>query len=402
MAHDWTATPLLSGLLQAADAEADALVAEFERHLEGPPAVTLIPALVTDCHAAPETRREPVATFLSARPPLPAWADGEQVRVGQRFFVENFLAIAASLLIGSLPTAYASNDAARVLSRTTRLERETRLRVVETALQVFEVARQDELRPGGRAYQSARQLRLLHAGVRRAVGVHHLDATSGNPDGRGEPWDQAAWGCPANQLDLLGTLWTFALTPLHALDASGLTIDPDEADAYVHMWNVFGAVMGVGSDPLPDGTELLEIRRDEAEVSFTAIKRFRYAAGDDGRRLAAALMDMLEELVGRTWHWLPAASVRYYDPEVAGLLGLGGPTSPRVWPAVRKFWRAASRYRFPKRSFRFQNALVTAMLDRYLDQEIEELTGATRSGLRRAESAEELRHGIGELLHPPS
>jgi ER-bound oxygenase mpaB/B'/Rubber oxygenase, catalytic domain len=402
MAHDWKSERLISGLLQTADAEVDALVADYERHLEGPPAVTLIPALVTECHAAPETRREPVATYLSARPPLPSWADDARMRIGQGFFVENFLGIAASWLVGSLPTGYACDDVARVLSRTTRLERDARLRVVETAVQMFEVARLDELRPGGRAYQSARQLRLLHAGVRRAVGVHHLDATSGHPEGRGDPWDDAAWGRPANQLDLLGTLWTFALTPLHALDASGITIDPDEADAYVHMWNVFGAVMGVGADPPPDGTDLLEIEREEAEVSFTAIKRFRYGAGDEGRRLAAALMDMLEELVGPGWRWLPEKSVRYYDPEVAGLLGLGGPTSSRLWPAVRKFWRVASRYRFPKLAAPFQRALVTAMLDRYLLEEIDELTGAHRSALRPAQSAEELRHGINELLRPPS
>jgi len=37
-------------------------------------------------------------------------------------------------------------------------------------------------------------------------------------DGQGAPWDAAADGVPVNQEDLLGTLWTFAVTPLQVIE----------------------------------------------------------------------------------------------------------------------------------------------------------------------------------------
>ena len=258
-------------------------------------------------HTLPTEDRSPaVAEYLAARPPLPDWVDPALVRAGQRFFEQWGPQIGVALFVASLPSGYAGAKGAKVLYRTARLVTDPRRRVMETGQMLLHTMCEGGLDVGGAGWHDARRVRLMHAAVR------HLVLTDPK-----EPWDVAELGVPANQEDLLGTLWTFSLTTLDVLRRSGVRFTRHEAEAYLHAWEVVGHLVGVGDDLVPLGL-------DDAEACFAAIRRRQYAASEEGGVLTSALIGLLRDMLpGRVLDGLPATAIRHYvGNEVADILGV--------------------------------------------------------------------------------
>jgi hypothetical protein len=91
----------------------------------------------------------------------------------------------------------------------------------------------------------------------------------------------------------------------------------DDAEAYVHVWNVIGHLMGVRPDLLP-------LARADAEKVFKRIQLRNYASSEAGRELTAAAIEVMQDLLElRLLRGLPAAGIReYLGKEVADLLGV--------------------------------------------------------------------------------
>jgi hypothetical protein len=191
---------------------------------------------------------------------------------------------------------------------------------METGQMLLHTMCEGGLDVGAAGWQDARRVRLMHAAVR------HLILT----DER-EPWDVDDLGIPANQEDLLGTLWTFSLTTLDVLQRSGVDFTPAEAEAYLHAWEVVGHLVGVADDLLPIGL-------DDAQACFDAIRERQYAESTEGKELTAALIGLLRDMLpGRVLDGLPATAVRHYvgDP-VADMLDVPRPGwSHRLFAAGR-------------------------------------------------------------------
>src|SRR6185295_10067178 len=182
---------------------------------------------------------------------LPTWADPARIKVAQDLFVRCGWGAGAVLFCSSLPQCYAFPEGARVLLYTQGTSRHAWRRIIETGQLVFDVAAEGGLEPQGTGLRSAQKVRLMHAAIRHLVEAQ----TSWNP----------RWGVPINQVQLAGTLLSFSCVVVDGLRRLGLDVDDDEAEAWVHLWNVVGHVLGIRGDLLPrdlrDGEALFDVLR---------------------------------------------------------------------------------------------------------------------------------------------
>ncbi|CAD6887419.1 unnamed protein product [Tilletia controversa] len=118
---------------------------------------------------------------------------------------------------------------------------------------------------GGRGWQSAVRVRLLHAHVRRKIwdsiqkgpGLSSSEkatvaadrcpfdntASAATTDGAGV-YDIASNGQPINQEDMLVTLAGFSVAPLWCLSRIGIDVSPQEREDFVAVWRHVGFYMG--------------------------------------------------------------------------------------------------------------------------------------------------------------
>jgi hypothetical protein len=199
--------------------------------------------------------------------------------------------------------------------------------VLETLLFVLRVNERGGLDPGGPGEELARKTRVFHGLVRVMLIRFAVDVRKvGNI---GEPWESAANGVPVNQEDLLGTLWTFAITPIQRLERAGATIADADKDAVVHLWCVVGNLLGIEPSLLP-------MSYVEADHCWARIQEHQFAESEEGKCLTEALLTRCRGLVGVPGlRGLPRAAI--YDhlgPEVAGCVGVTKPGPIRYMVAV--------------------------------------------------------------------
>jgi hypothetical protein len=313
--HDWS-TAGLDALRGRGDPEADAfLAAVAARDPHRPPRGWI--QLVSADLPKPIDERDPLirpwfepcpASVLGTPQPdddhhaLPAWADVDRILRGQKFFLDWGLPIATSLFCASLPVAYAAAKGAQVIRFTGELVTSTNRRLARTGRFLWDVMGLDEdhgpefehpLQPGTRAWASARGVRLQHAAVRHFV---HHDAQAQ------ERWE-VRWGEPVNQEDLLGTFLTFTTTVFRSLDRLGCAYDQDEAEDYLHLWNVIGWLLGIDAD-------LLDLDWDEAHELESALRPRNVQASRAGIELTQALIAAMQATLPRPLDFLPAVLVR--------------------------------------------------------------------------------------------
>jgi hypothetical protein len=308
----------LDQLRDVGDPAADRVVSDFRREFSELDDRDVIARVIGALRTSPDAQSPWVRRWFEDAPALPEWACPDTIRRGQQFFEQWSLDVATALFCASLPSAYASAKGVEVLSLTSDLATHniTR-RIAETGqmlIDVMDLGRADPqtLAPGGRGYTSARGVRLLHAVIRHSiVNSGHVRTTSD----ASVPlrWSED-WGRPINQEDLLGTLMTFTTVVFAALGRLGVPVDPVDADAYLHTWNVIGWVLGI--DP-----NLLPIERDEAEPLARVIFHRQHQRSDAGIRLMHALLEEMELSMPWGLRKLPRTMVRHLvSDETADLL----------------------------------------------------------------------------------
>jgi hypothetical protein len=248
--------------------------------------------------------------FFETTAILPAWADEARIRQAQDLFVRCGWGAGAVLFCSSLPQCYAFPEGARVLLYTQGTSRHAWRRIIETAQLVFDVASEGGLGERGAGLRSAQKVRLMHGAIRHLV----EQQTS---------WD-TRWGVPINQVQLVGTLMSFSCLVVDGLRKLGFEVSDQEAEAWVHLWNVVGHVLGVREDLLP---------RDMADgEALFALLRGHWRASPEGQELTRATLDLMRELLpDDPIDGLPAALVRdLAGDECADLLGV----PPADWTSL--------------------------------------------------------------------
>lgn len=246
-------------------------------------------------------------------PPLPpAWADPAQIEIGQRFFRDHGLEMSAALFLASLPVSYAVGDSAVVLARFSDLAgRHLGRRIGETGQMLIDVMglRGDgSFQPGGRAYTTATNLRLLHALVREVVTC--------------EGWGDVDRGVPANQELMLGTIVDFTAVSWAALERMGVDVPEEVKAAHLHVWSVTAWLMGVAPEVLP-------LRLDDVPALTEQLWRRNLEQTDEGRQLMGGLLELIEYAMPLGWRRVPPSLIRWLFasapgrvPEVPDLLGV--------------------------------------------------------------------------------
>jgi len=281
----WT-DQLLDGMRRVADRPADDVVCRYFEETAGAGPHQLFRQLTVSADLPREECSPAVLAYLDEDPPLPNWADPERMRAGEEFFGRWGLYVPLVLICSSLPECYGAAKGVQVLHLTARLATDTRRRIVETAQMVLDVMAPGGMQVGAPGYRTVRRVRLMHAGVRYLIQndpriARTTEAVAGprwSPD----------WGTPINQEDLAGTLTTFSWTVLEGLRSLGVPVTVDEADAYLHAWNVVGSMLGVRD-------EMLVRDAADADALSRRIRERQQGASPEGTEMTRALVDMLDE-----------------------------------------------------------------------------------------------------------
>lgn len=239
---------------------------------------------------------------------LPVWADQKLMDQGAAFFTNHATAIMNLLGLLSLPYCYAAADGARVLDLSERIKNQPEHRLNETADFVWDVMAPNAFKPDGKGFASILKVRLLHAAIRFYTG-------------KSGKWNYD-WGLPVNQEDMAGTNLSFSLLVIRGLRKFGLTVSYPEQQAFMHLWNVIGFLLGVDERLLPEtGKEALLLEEAIRLRNFKSSKHGQsltkslvaYFATVDANFPAKQTMQLMRYLMGN---------------EVADLLSLPPQTAP--------------------------------------------------------------------------
>jgi hypothetical protein len=275
----WT-DELLDRMRELGDPVADGPVAAvLERG--GVDAVSeIMQTLVRVDQPVPEELPEELRDYLVKTLPLPEWADMGKIKRAQQLFETWGFLITLCLFCASLPASYAAAKGVKVLLMTARLDTDTRRRVMETGQFLMDVVAVGGLDEDGKGRRTIQKVRLMHAAVR-----HLITARNEQTPGTWHP----DWGTPINQEDLAGTLLTFSYVVAEPMPRLGARLSDEDVDAYLHLWNVIGHLLGVRD-------EMLARDVSDATALVNAIRRRQFQASPEGQELTGALLDLLDEL----------------------------------------------------------------------------------------------------------
>lgn len=251
--------------------------------------------------------------FVRSMAVLPAWADDSKMRRAERFFAAHWQDYMQLLGFYSLPYCYAAADGAQVLYLSERLRQNPLQRLMETAWFVWEVMQPNAFQhPQADGFWSVAKVRLTHAIARYFAGQH--------------PEWQTQWGLPINQEDMAGTNLSFSLIPIRGMRKLGKTFSLAETDAFLHHWNMIGAMLGIAPELLPaDGKAAFQLEHIIAQRQFKP--------SEAGQQLTHSLVGCLQqqEIFARLPKtFVPAYMRTLLGDEVANLLGIAPEKLP-LW-----------------------------------------------------------------------
>ncbi len=231
-------TDFLNQMRQTGDVAADELVRSIFESGEAAVFHRMFKDLIHNRDLDSEALPVELRDFAKNHLQIPAWLDAGKLKKGIQVFHQNAEPILTMLGFLSLPYCYAAAQGAEVLLRSERIKRDTKRRLLETAQFVLDVMHPEGFEPQGKAVATILKVRLMHATIR-----YHL--------GKSKDWDKA-WGVPVNQEDMGGTNGAFSWISLRGLRKMGYTLNVQESESYLYLWNVIGTLLGVRAELLPD------------------------------------------------------------------------------------------------------------------------------------------------------
>lgn len=222
----------------------------------------------------PDNLPELVNTFFEQTAVLPAWANPKWMEEGRLFFAKHTQPILSALGSLSLPYCYAAADGAQVLYLSQRIRKDTKKRLADTGQFVLNIMKKGAFEEKGTGIRTIQKVRLMHAAVR----FHVLKSKQWNDD----------WGKPVNQEDMAGTNLAFSFIVLEGLDKMSIYYTPQEANAFMHLWNVIGYMLGIRRELIPD-------TRKEAYRLGKLIEKRHFRKSEAGIELTKALLQSFEE-----------------------------------------------------------------------------------------------------------
>ena len=257
-----------------------------------------------------------ISYFFVENSNFPVWADLEKMKKASLFFQKNKENILFTLGTYSLPYCYAAKNGVKVLFLSKRLQTDAKKRLEETANFLINITSKaiflenikiestkqntdvtsnikvvsDTLNISKGAFLCLK-IRLLHASLRHFV----INKTV---------WNASEWGEPINQEDMAGTNLSFSYIILHGLKKMNIPFTSNEAENYLHLWNVIGHFLGVEEAFLPDTMK-------EAFWLDKLIAERQFAPSEEGKILTKALLGVFEESVNGFYNKTAIAQMRF-------------------------------------------------------------------------------------------
>lgn len=262
---------------------------------------SLIGELKQNDDVIPEHYPEAVKIYFEQAKQFPTWASPTKINQGLQFFSGHATEILAMLGLLSLPYCYAASDGVQVLYLSERIRNDTARRLLETGEFVFDVMAPNGFEPRGKGMMSCLKVRLIHAATRYFIA-------------KSNKWN-AAWGEPVNQEDMAGTNLAFSFIITRGLRKIGKTVSMDDTEAYLHLWNVIGYLMGIRQ-------ELLPANMKEAFQLDQMIAERHFRKSDEGMALTKSLINHFNQQF--TLSAIPVTAFMRFllGNKVADILGL--------------------------------------------------------------------------------
>ncbi|MCU0437922.1 MAG: DUF2236 domain-containing protein [Raineya sp.] len=210
---------------------------------------------------------------------IPVWLDDYKIKNGTRFYKKHEKVILFLLGTLSLPYCYAAQKGVQVLYLSQRLKNDTYKRLKETGDFVMNVSVFDEINTNEWKIRILK-IRLLHAIARSLV----KNNSSWNPE----------WDLPVNQEDMAGTNLSFSYVVLRGMRKLGISFTQTEADNFLHLWNVIGALLGVDERFLPNTMQ-------EAYWLDKMIAEKEFRPSPEGKELTKALINVYRNQNTTNW-----------------------------------------------------------------------------------------------------
>lgn len=264
--------------------------------------------------SSPESVRLLAKNYLSRCGRLPPWADLDKITRAEELFQDSGVLSCVLFFCSSLPEVYVIPDISTVLHATGNLERITNQRIRSTAVMILSVMMPGGLKsPQGSGQPQVLRARYIHSAIRNLIlRENPFELLKKNQDKakippiattlRSSPprnmfemtlshgWNPNDSGIPINQEELGYTLLTFSYVYLRSLRRLGLRFSSKDEEAYLHCWNVVGALMGIDRsvmvDTMEEGRRLFEKMQKRA--------RARPLAKDTRPDLGQALINSIE------------------------------------------------------------------------------------------------------------
>ncbi len=224
-------TDFYAGYLMKSDTLADNVVADFESLPRKRWLAMLDQALdhgIDTVADAPASLRNLFAQVDE----VPDWVDWKRMNLGARTYQRMGMMAPIILSFLSLMRGYHSSAAIKPLVFTGQLDRMAPRRLAETGKFVTETSQVNGLRRFAPGFKTTVRVRLIHAQVRRML----------QKSGR---WDEAEWGVPINQADMLSTQLSFSVAVLYGARMLGFEFDWEESEALIHLWRYSGYLNGI-------------------------------------------------------------------------------------------------------------------------------------------------------------
>jgi hypothetical protein len=130
---------------------------------------------------------------------------------------------------------------------------------------------------------------------------------------------------------MAGTNLSFSLIVIRGLRKLGYAVSYADQQAFMHLWNVIGSLLGLNDDLIPhDGKAANALER--------AIRERHFKESSHGRELTAGLMNYFATVpTAKTSHKQTIMLMRYLlGDEVANILGVPQSEAPFYLPEVLK------------------------------------------------------------------
>ena len=296
----WSDDGFLNILRQHVDTTADECVADLPRN-DSYTALFAKTGLNSDTMPddAPESLRKFFATSDlqlllekdTAR--FPVGLDFERLKRGEVVFLDHAFTFCLILLAKSLPEGYAAPCLAELLILSGNLAKQPYRRLLGTLQLVVDVSSVGGFLPSGRAVASARQARLMHAGIRQFL-------PSIVPD-----YKERFGGPPINLEDMLGTIMGLSLLIIEGVPKLWGQPSKQDAEDYYYIWRAYAVAMGIHPPGEEGADSWVPATLEDARAFYDSYQRRHYvhdpSKNPSGVALARENLLMLEHLLPKSF-----------------------------------------------------------------------------------------------------